>query len=83
MEVNASASPAPWPWYNFTYYYNDTIRPTTPDRYGDPYNYPNRNPFFLKDTAFIKRNIEYDPVEKQYYIIEKIGDTILYHRKDR
>jgi cell surface protein SprA len=52
----------------------DTIRPTQPDRYGDPYNYPNRNPFLLKDTGFIKRNIEYDPVTKQYYIIEKIGD---------
>jgi hypothetical protein len=42
--------------------------------YGDPYTYPNRNPFNLKDTGFIKRNIEYDPATKQYYIIEKIGD---------
>lgn len=44
------------------------------DRYGDPYTYPNRNNFDLKDTGFIKRTIEYDPVTKQYYIIEKIGD---------
>lgn len=44
------------------------------DRYGDPYTYPNRNPFNLKDTGFIKRTVEYDPATKQYYIIEKIGD---------
>ena len=30
--------------------------------------------FYLQDTGFIKRNIEYDPVTKQYYIVEKIGD---------
>ena len=28
----------------------------------------------LHDTGFIKRNIEYDPITKQYYIIEKIGN---------
>ena len=69
-KVNAS----PFPWVNYNYFPGDTIRPTQPDRYGDPYNYPNRNPFNLKDTGFIKRNIEYDPATKQYYIIEKIGD---------
>jgi cell surface protein SprA len=51
----------------------DTSRPLR-DRYGDPYTYPNRNAFDLKDTGFIKRTVEYDPVAKQYYIIEKIGD---------
>lgn len=51
----------------------DTSHPLH-DRYGDPYTYPNRNPFDLKDTAFIKRSIEYDPATKQYYIIEKIGN---------
>ncbi|HWI91912.1 MAG TPA: cell surface protein SprA [Flavisolibacter sp.] len=50
-----------------------TVRPLQ-DRYSDPYTYPNRSTFDLKDTGFIKRNIEYDPVTKQYYIIEKIGD---------
>lgn len=44
------------------------------DRYGDPYTYPNRNPFDLQDTSFIKRTIQYDPVTKQYYIIEKTGN---------
>lgn len=43
------------------------------DRPGDPYTYPNRNTFDLKDTAFIKKTVEYDPVTKQYYIVEKIG----------
>jgi cell surface protein SprA len=51
----------------------DTTHPLR-DRYGDPYTYPNRSTFNLKDTAFIKRTIEYDPVTKQYYIIEKTGD---------
>jgi cell surface protein SprA len=51
----------------------DTSRPLR-DRHGDPYTYPNRNAFDLKDTGFIKRTIDYDPVTKQYYIVEKIGD---------
>lgn len=54
-------------------FFQDTTRYPPNDRYGDPYNYPNRNPFYLQDTSFIKRNIEYDPVTRQYYIIEKIG----------
>ncbi|HKH62602.1 MAG TPA: cell surface protein SprA, partial [Flavitalea sp.] len=44
------------------------------DRRGDPYNYPARNPFDVKDTSFIKRTIEYDPKTKQYFIVEKIGN---------
>ena len=38
-----------------------------------------RNPFDIRDTSLIKRNIEYDPKTHQYYIIEKIGNT--YYRK--
>ena len=52
----------------------DTLRYPISDRYGDPYTNPNRNTFDLKDTAFIKRNVEYDPLTGQYYVIEKIGD---------
>lgn len=55
------------------FFFQDTTRFPATDRYGDPYTYPNRNPFYLQDTSFIKRNIEYDPVTKQYYIVEKIG----------
>ena len=51
----------------------DTTRYPLQDRYGDPYSYPNRNTFDFRDTAFIKRKIEYDPKTKQYYIVEKIG----------
>ena len=51
----------------------DSLRYPIHDRYGDPYSNPNRNPFDLKDTAFIKRNVQYDPITGEYYIIEKIG----------
>ena len=63
--------------YNETddhFFQRDTSRYPVYDRYGDPYTYPNRNPYYLTDTSFIRRNIEWDPVTKQYYIIEKIGD---------
>ncbi len=53
----------------------DTIRYPLTDRYGDPFSKPNRNPFDLKDTGFIKRNVQYDPLTGEYYIIEKIGST--------
>src|SRR5688572_18459713 len=53
----------------------DTPNPRYPlmDRRGDPYSYPRRNSFDLMDTSFVKRDIEYDPKTKQYYIVEKIG----------
>ena len=54
-------------------FYTDTTRYPLSDRRGDPYSYPGNNSFDLKDTAFVKRNIEYDPKTKQYYITEKIG----------
>src|SRR5690349_15098524 len=44
------------------------------DRRGDPYANPGKNSFDFRDSGYIKRNIEYDPKTKQYYIIEKIGD---------
>ncbi len=52
----------------------DTTRYPLYDRYGDPYSWRNQNTFDFRDTAFIKRSIEYDPRTKQYYIIEKIGN---------
>ncbi len=52
----------------------DTSKYPLIDRRGDPYTYPSRNAFDLKDTSFIKRNVEYDATTKQYYIIEKIGN---------
>jgi cell surface protein SprA len=64
--------PSP-PGIFFGFFSSDTTRYPLSDRYGDPYSYPNRNPFYLQDTSFIKKNIIYDPVTKEYYIEEKIG----------
>ena len=58
----------------YPHFFQDTTKYPISDRRGDPYTYRNRNSFDLSDTAFIKRNVEYDPVTKQYYVIEKIGD---------
>ena len=52
----------------------DTLRYPIKDRYGDPYSNPNRNSFELRDTGYLKRSIEYDPLTGEYYIIEKIGN---------
>jgi cell surface protein SprA len=52
----------------------DSLKYPINDRLADPYSNPNRNTFDLKDTAFIRRSVEYDPVTKQYYIVEKIGN---------
>jgi cell surface protein SprA len=45
------------------------------DRRADPFSNQSNNPFDIRDTSLIKRNIEYDPVTRQYYIIEKIGNS--------
>ena len=55
-------------------YFQDTTRYPVTDRRGDPYTYPNRNSFDFSDTSYIKRNVEYDPKTKQYFIVEKIGN---------
>lgn len=70
---SANALPFPEKVSKHFYIVADTIRPSVSDRYGDPFSYPSRNPFHLQDTAFIKRSIEYDPLTRQYYIVEKIG----------
>ncbi len=58
----------------------DSLRFPIRDRRGDPFSdNRNRNPFDLRDTAYLKQKIEYDPVTKQYYIVEKIGES--YFRK--
>jgi cell surface protein SprA len=59
---------------------NTTLRDTTVrfplnDRRSDTYSNPGRNTFDFRDTSYIKRNIEYDPKTKQYYIVEKIGSS--------
>jgi cell surface protein SprA len=46
------------------------------DRRGDKFTWHYNNPFDLRDTSLIKQDIIYDPVTKQYYIVEKIGNTV-------
>ncbi|HEU4552767.1 MAG TPA: cell surface protein SprA [Chitinophaga sp.] len=53
---------------------NDTLKYPIKDRYGNAITDPVRNAIDLKDPANIKREVEYDPVTKQYIISEKIGD---------
>ena len=72
--LQANAGYFPNPTYFNTRFVADTNRYPLSDRYGDPYSNPNRNSFDLRDTSFIKRNVEYDPKTKQYYIVEKIGN---------
>ncbi|RYZ26385.1 MAG: cell surface protein SprA, partial [Chitinophagaceae bacterium] len=54
----------------------DTAKYPLTDRRTDPYTdpAPDRNPFNLSDTSFVKRSVEYDPKTNQYYIVEKIGN---------
>lgn len=51
----------------------DSLRYPIKDRRGDKYTWQNRNPFDIRDTALLKQDIQYDPVTKQYVIVEKIG----------
>ena len=46
------------------------------DRRGDRFTWQSHNPFDLQDTSIIKQTIEYDPINKQYVIVEKIGTTV-------
>ncbi|MDO6429710.1 cell surface protein SprA [Flavitalea sp. BT771] len=57
----------------------DSLHYPLHDRRGDPFSNRSRNPFDLKDPANIRDSIEYDPVTKHYYIVEKIGNQ--YYRK--
>jgi cell surface protein SprA len=52
----------------------DSLRFPISDRRGDPLSNQSNNPFDLQDSKLIKRNIEYDPKTRQYYITEKIGN---------
>ncbi|WP_332736554.1 T9SS outer membrane translocon Sov/SprA [Flavihumibacter sp.] len=52
----------------------DTLKYPLRDRRSEDLSSPNRNPFDLKDPSNIKRSVEYDPVTRQYYFVEKIGD---------
>ncbi len=57
----------------------DTLKFPIQDRRGDPFSNPRRNAFDLADPPNIHDSIEYDPVTRQYYIVEKVGGQ--YYRK--
>ncbi len=57
----------------------DTLPFPIKDRRGDPISSPDYNPYRLKDPVSLTDSIVYDPVDKVYYIYEKIGNT--YYRK--
>jgi len=54
----------------------DSMRYPLYDRRGDRFTWKNNNSFDLPDTGIIKENIVYDAKTKQYFIEEKIGNTI-------
>jgi cell surface protein SprA len=45
------------------------------DRRGDFLSNPDKHPFSLRSPANIHDSIVYDPIEKKYYIIEKVGNS--------
>lgn len=47
------------------------------DRRGDFLSQPSNNPFDLRDTSLIKRNIVYDPLTRQYFIREYINGRLV------
>ena len=57
----------------------DSLKYPISDRRGDRMTSAPSNTFDLKDPSNIKDSIIYDPKEKKYYIIEKIGNR--YYRK--
>ena len=61
-------------WFN-SQAQSDSLKYPIKDRYADRYSYNGSNTFDLKDTAFLKQDIRYDPATKSYYIVEKIGST--------
>jgi cell surface protein SprA len=58
----------------------DTTRPIAPDTMRFPLQDRraeqgiSRNPFDLNDPSNINKTVEYDPITRQYFIVEKIGD---------
>lgn len=57
----------------------DSLKYPIKDRRGDQYTEPGRRSMNLKDPANLNQTVEYDPVTKRYYIVEKIGNS--YYRK--
>ncbi len=54
---------------------NDSLRYPIKDRHADPFSQRSNNPFDIRDTSLIKRDIRYDPKTKEFYIVERIGNS--------
>lgn len=52
----------------------DTLHFPLSDRYGSPFNPQPSSTIDLKDPPVIRDSLRYDPVTRQYYFQEKIGD---------
>ena len=52
----------------------DSLRYSIKDRRGDGL-FASKNPFDLRDTNYLKRQVEYDPISKTYIIREQVGST--------
>lgn len=52
----------------------DSLHFPISDRYGDRFSHPRVPTIDLKDPAIIRDSLRFDPVTKQYYLEEKIGD---------
>lgn len=62
-----------------TSFHPDSLKYPITDRRNDPFSSLHYKGFDLKDPANLRDSIIYDPKEKKYYIIEKIGNH--YFRK--
>ena len=56
---------------------NDSLRYAIKDRRSDFLSQPSINPFDIRDTGLVKRNIEYDAKTKQYFIREFINGKLV------
>ena len=54
-----------------------TIHYPIKDRKGDFLSQPSNNPFDLRDTSLLKRNVVYDPLTKQYFVREYINGRLV------
>ncbi len=54
----------------------DTLRFPIKDRRGDFLSQPSNNPFDIRDTSLIKRNVQYDAATKSYFITEMRGGKL-------
>ena len=53
----------------------DTLRYPLYDRYGDPYATRRAHAFDFRDTGYLRRRIEFDPITGQYILRERVGGS--------